>query len=143
MSAARIWEDEWSPSEEFGRHLDLVVATPRPLRTGVAVSRRRAVRARMLRRRRRAAIGVGVIVTTVILAWPGHAFGGVTGSGVIADQSNGTMLASGMVYVVHSGDTVNSIAQLVNPYNVAAARHALVSELGSSVVVPGEHVLIP
>jgi predicted Zn-dependent protease len=48
-----------------------------------------------------------------------------------------------MVYVVQPGDTVTSIATLVNPVDPSLARHVLVRELGSSYVVPGEHVLIP
>jgi hypothetical protein len=48
-----------------------------------------------------------------------------------------------VVYVVHGGDTVNSIARLMNPVDPSIARRDLVRELGSSVVVPGEHVLIP
>jgi hypothetical protein len=48
-----------------------------------------------------------------------------------------------MDYVVQSGDTINSIARDVNPIDPAQARSLLVHELGSTVVVPGEHVLIP
>jgi hypothetical protein len=48
-----------------------------------------------------------------------------------------------MDYVVQPGDTVSSIARLMNPTDPAEARALLVHELGSSVVVPGEHVLIP
>jgi hypothetical protein len=97
----------------------------------------------MLRRRRRAVLAVGVIVSVVILAWPGHAFGGETGAGLSVDQANSTVLASGMVYVVQPGNTVNTIARLMNPWNPDVARSALVHELGSDVVVPGEHVLVP
>jgi hypothetical protein len=48
-----------------------------------------------------------------------------------------------MNYVVQSGDTIGSIAKNVNPVNPSYAQALLVRELGSSVVVPGEHVLIP
>jgi hypothetical protein len=48
-----------------------------------------------------------------------------------------------MVYVVQPGDTVSSLAALVNPVDPSQARRALVGELGSRFVVPGEHVLIP
>jgi hypothetical protein len=143
MAVARIWDEEWSPSEEYGRELRLVEPVVLPLRTGVPVSRRRAARARMLRRRRRAAVAVAVVMSAVILAWPGHAFGGETGSGLPIDQANSTVLASGMVYVVQPGDTVNSIARQMNPWQPNVARRALVHELGSTVVVPGEHVLVP
>jgi hypothetical protein len=124
-------------------HLRVVVTTPEPLRTGKPVSRRRIARERMMRRRRRSALALASVVTLVILAWPGHAFGGVTGSGALVDRADSSVLASGMVYVVRPGDTVDSIAKAVNPSNVAVARAAIVHELGSSVVVAGEHVLIP
>jgi hypothetical protein len=48
-----------------------------------------------------------------------------------------------MVYVVQPGDTLSSIGAQVNPVDPALARRALVRELGSKYVVPGEHVLIP
>jgi hypothetical protein len=48
-----------------------------------------------------------------------------------------------MSYVVQPGDTVNSIAKNMNPTDPAQARAILIHELGSSIVVPGEHVLIP
>ena len=48
-----------------------------------------------------------------------------------------------MVYVVQPGDTVDSIARLVNPVQPQLARRDLVAELRSDVVVAGEHVLIP
>jgi predicted Zn-dependent protease len=48
-----------------------------------------------------------------------------------------------MNYVVQPGDTVNSIARMINPVDPKVARADLVRELDSSVVVPGEHVLIP
>jgi hypothetical protein len=79
----------------------------------------------------------------VILAWAGHAFGGVNGVGVPSDGASSSLLSAGMVYVVQPGDTVASIARLANPNDPAVARVALERELRSSVVVTGEHVLIP
>lgn len=144
MAVARVWEEEWSPSEEFGRHLELVApAAPQTLRTGVSVSVRRAARERMLRRRRRASVLFAAVVSLVILAWPGHAFGGVTGTGVSADTSIHAALSSGMVYVIQDGDSLTSVAKKIDPAHVATVRDALVHELGSRFVVPGEHVLIP
>jgi hypothetical protein len=48
-----------------------------------------------------------------------------------------------MVYVVQAGATVNTIATLADPVDPSLARRALIRELRSSVVVAGEHVLIP
>jgi predicted Zn-dependent protease len=48
-----------------------------------------------------------------------------------------------MNYVVQPGDTVSSIARMMNPVDPKVARTELVRELDSSVVVPGERVLIP
>ena len=117
--------------------------TPQPLRTGPSLAHRRFARARMLQRRRRSLAVLGLLIGLAILSWPGHAFGGTTGSGLPGDLANSTVVASGMVYVVQSSDTLTSIAIAVNPVNPAAARSALVHELHTSVVVPGEHVLIP
>ena len=116
---------------------------PSPWAHGHTLARRRAARVRMLRRRRRTLVATALLTGVVLLSWPGHAFGGVTGSGLSTDLANGATLASGMVYVVQPGDTVGSIATLVNPAWPSKARAALVRELRSSVVVPGEHVLIP
>lgn len=141
MAMTKVWDEAWSPREEYGRHLELVA--PRALRTGVTVSRRRAARERMLRRRRRALVSFGTVFSIVILAWPGHAFGGETGSGLPADQLSGSSLSSGMVYVVQSGDSLTTIARLIDPAHVSHVRSLLTAELGSTVVVPGEHVLVP
>jgi len=78
-----------------------------------------------------------------VLAWPGHALGGVTGAGLPTDLAGSSTLASGSIYVVQPGDSVTTIARLMNPLAPRVARAALVRELGSAVVVAGEHVLIP
>jgi hypothetical protein len=143
MALARVWDEEWSPREEYERHLRVVETVARPLRTGITVHRRRAARERMMRRRRRALLVAAAVLSLVVLAWPGHAFGGVTGSGVSVDRGGSSVLDSGMVYVVRPGDSVTTIARLVNPWDPAAARRSLRRELHSSVVVPGEHVLVP
>ncbi len=97
----------------------------------------------MLARRRRTVVALALIAGLAILAIPGHAFGGITGSGLPTDLANSADLASGMQYVVQPGDTLNSIARMVNPLDPSRARQGLVRELGSSAVVAGEHVLIP
>ncbi|HEY1221931.1 MAG TPA: LysM peptidoglycan-binding domain-containing protein [Acidimicrobiales bacterium] len=117
--------------------------TPRVLRTGPTLAQRRAARLRMIQRRRRSAIALLLVFGVALLAWPGHAIGGTTNTGLPTDLANSSVLAPGMVYVVQPGDTLNSIAIQVNPVEPALARRALVHELGSRYVVPGEHVLIP
>ncbi len=112
-------------------------------RVGPLVANRRAARARMKARRRRSALAALVVISLVILAWPGHAFGGTNGVGLSTDLASSSTLSSGMVYVVQPGDTIASIARQVNPVSPATARRAIVAELRSRVVVAGEHVLIP
>jgi predicted anti-sigma-YlaC factor YlaD len=111
--------------------------------TGPSLALRREARARRLARRRRSLAGLALVLATIVLAWPGHAFGGTTASGLSTDLATSAVLAPGMDYVVQPGDSVNSIAALVNPSDPAAARVLVIRELRSDVVVAGEHVLIP
>lgn len=145
MVAAEVLE--CTESEEFaaGPYLRLVAAppTPQPFRQGPSLRQRRATRARATQRRRRAVVALVLMSAITILALPGHTFGATNGAGLSNDLANSTVLASGMDYVVQSGDTINSIAKNVNPVDPSLARVLLLHELGSSVVVPGEHVLIP
>jgi len=97
----------------------------------------------MMKRRRRTLVAFALLLGLFILAWPGHAFGGQSGAGLPSDLANSSVLASGMNYVVQPGDTVSSIARMMNPVDPKVARTELVRELDSSVVVPGERVLIP
>lgn len=120
-----------------------VQLTPQPLRRGRSLLERRAARARMMQRRRRSLVALALMVGLGVLAWPGHAFGGTTGAGLPTDLATSSTLASGMDYVVQPGDTVASIALLMNPIDPVRARVALEHELRSSVVIAGEHVLIP
>ncbi len=124
-------------------YLRLVHSPQTTWRTGPALAVRRSARRRARRRRGRALTVSGVILGVAILSWPGHALGGTTGTGLPTDLATGSSLASGMVYVVQPGDTIDSIARLANPVDPAEARQLLVRELRSAVVVPGEHVLIP
>ncbi len=87
--------------------------------------------------------GLVLALAIGILAVPGHVFGATTGSGLPSDLAGSSTLASGMDYIVQSGDSLASIAKEMNPVDLAHARVLLVRELGSQVVVPGEHVLIP
>jgi hypothetical protein len=51
--------------------------------------------------------------------------------------------SKGQVYVVRAGDTLASIAAQANPAGAGMLTQELANEVGSSVVVPGEHVFIP
>ena len=141
MAAIEAVEFEEFESDE--RPYLRLVTTPQVFRTGPSLANRRAARARMMKRRRRTFLALALMLGLVILAWPGHAFGGETGAGLPTDLASSSVLASGMNYVVQPGDTINSNARLMNPVDPRVARTALVRELDSSVVVPGEHVLIP
>jgi hypothetical protein len=144
MAAVEVLEFPEAFEDISPRYLHLVRASaPQPIRTGPSLQQRRASRARMLQRRRRT-LAVGVLLLALsVLAIPGHVFGATTGTGLAGDLANSSQLASGMVYVVQPGDTVSTIAREMNSVNPALARTLLVRSLGSSVVVPGEHVLIP
>src|SRR6202451_1519839 len=108
-----------------------LVSTPEVFRTGPSLAKRRAVRARMMKRRRRTLLGLVLVLGLVILAWPGHAFGGETGAGLPTDLANSSVLASGMNYVVQPGGSLNSIARMINPVDPNVARADLVRELDS------------
>jgi hypothetical protein len=142
MAAVEVVEFEEFEDLVQRPHLRLV-STPPVFRTGPSLANRRAARARMMKRRRRTLVAFALLLGLVILSWPGHAFGGETGAGLPTDLANSSVLASGMNFVVQPGDTVNSIARMMNPIDPNLARADLVRELDSSVVVPGERILIP
>ena len=131
--------------EEAPSHLRLESdeATPRAFREGPSLAQRRRVRARLRQRRQRLGATLVLVGALSVLAVPGHVFGATTGAGLSSDLATSSVLASGMDYVVQPGDTITSIAREMNPTDPTEARSLLVAELGSSVVVPGEHVLIP
>jgi hypothetical protein len=85
--------------------------------------------------RRRVILGVVVAVLLVLLMLPLRALGGQT----IA----GSTPTAGHEYIVRSGDTIASIAERVGGGDVAGLERQLTGEAGSSVLVPGEHLLIP
>lgn len=141
MAAVEIVETEWD-LEPAAPPLRLVRVVSDPTR-GRSLTQRRAARARMLRRRRRTLAGIALVLSLGVLAMPGTSFGGVTNMGLPTDLATSSVLAPGTSYVVQVGDTVESIAARINPLNPTLARVALVRELGSHVVIVGEHVLIP
>jgi hypothetical protein len=87
-----------------------------------------------VRHRRLALIAVGAVLL-VLLMLPIRALGGQTVAGSSPTQ--------GQEYVVRSGDTIASIAAQVDGGHVAGLAQQLTTEAGSSVLVPGEHLLIP
>jgi hypothetical protein len=145
MAAVEIIQEQDFPQIDQAPYLRLVSLEEgtRPLRTGPTLAQRRQSRTRMLQRRHRTYVALLLVAGLAILSWPGPAFGGTTGAGLSTDLANSSVLASGMEYVVQSGDSVSSIARMINPVDPSLARAALVNELGSAVVVAGEHVLIP
>ena len=86
-------------------------------------------------RRRRVVLAAVVLGLLVLLALPIRALGGST----LAQAAP----ASGQVYVVKQGDTLASIAAQADPARAGALAQQLAREVGSNVVVPGEHVFIP
>jgi hypothetical protein len=145
MAAVEILETLERGEISESPYLRLVSYAPAPadFRRGTSLQRRRAARAKVLQRRRRLGVAVVLLGALTILALPGHTFGATNGAGLPSDLAGTSTLAPGMNYVVQPGDTVNTIAQAMNPTDPSGARSLLVHELGSSVVVPGEHVLIP
>ena len=141
MAAVEIVESLWiAPPREARLRL---VEVGEQARNAPTLSQRRAARARMTRLRRRSLAGLALVLSLGVLAMPGRSFGGVTDTGLPTDLATCGTLAPGSVYVVQPGDTLHSIARQVNPLDVVRAAKVLAGELGSTVVVAGEHVLIP
>jgi hypothetical protein len=88
-------------------------------------------------RRRRVVLALVVLGLLVLLALPIQALGGST----VAPAPP----SKGQVYVVKAGDTLASIAAQAQaqPAAAGALTQQLAHEVGSNVVVPGEHVFIP
>jgi Tfp pilus assembly protein FimV len=91
----------------------------------------------LVRRRRAvmAAVATLVAVLLLLLALPVRQLGGST-----LAQAGPT---PGQVYVVKAGDTLASIAARADQAKAASLTSQLAREVGSTVVVPGEHILIP
>ncbi len=86
-------------------------------------------------RRRRVVLGLVVLTLLVLLALPIRPIGGST----LAQAAP----AAGEEYIVKAGDSLASIATRADPSHAAALSRQLASEVGSTVVVPGEHIFIP
>jgi hypothetical protein len=143
MSAVEVEELIEIPG--FRRELRIVGPNEAPIAyaSGLDVFSRRAQRQMAKAKRQRRLVLAGVVLSLTLLAMPGHAFGGTTGAGLSTDIATSAELASGTLYIVQPGDSVASIAEAMNPVDPSLARQALVKVLRSSVVVPGEHILIP
>jgi hypothetical protein len=98
---------------------------------------RRAPSPRVHRRRVVAGVALATLVGVllVLLALPIRSFGGST----LAQQAP----AQGQEYIVKSGDTLASIATRADPAHAAALTDRLAQGVGSTAVVPGEHIYIP
>jgi hypothetical protein len=98
-------------------------------------------------RRRRAALGV-LVLALVGLVLPIRLLAGAPasaqGSSLLPSAASTLPVSSqageGTFYVVQSGDTVSSIAQRLDPANPKLAAQEISRVLGSSTVVPGEHL---
>ena len=89
-------------------------------------------------RRRRvalAAVAVAAALLLVLLALPLRQLGGST-----LAQAQPT---PGQEYIVKSGDTLASIAGRADRADAGTLTARLAREVGSTVVVPGEHIQIP
>jgi len=86
-------------------------------------------------RRRRVVLAAVVVALLVLLALPIRSLGGST----LAQAAP----AQGQEYIVKGGDTLASIATRADPSHAAALAVRLASEVGSTVVVPGEHIFVP
>ena len=140
MAIGIVNTPRWQTRLEVDRRVPQKVVTQR---AQVPLAVRRAARARMLQRRRRTFFALSALIAVVALAWPGSAFGGVTKYNVNMDVAMNSRYHSGTVYIVGEHDTIDTIARAVSPQHPELVRQALVQSLRSSVVTPGEHVLIP
>ena len=86
-------------------------------------------------RRRRVVLAAAVGGLLVLLALPIRSLGGST----LAQAAP----APGQQYIVKAGDTLASIATQADPAHAGSLTEQLAREVGSTVVVPGEHVFIP
>ena len=81
------------------------------------------------------ALAAFVLMVLVLLALPLRQLGGST----LAQDPP----AAGQEYVVKAGDSLTSIAQQADPAHPATMVASIAREVGSTTVVPGEHIQIP
>lgn len=123
------------------RQLRSAVLTATPIPQARALARPVALSVGV--RRRRAAVAVSALAAIVVLSLPIRALGAVTLAGQDTPGGVTAGLAPGSTLVVQPGDTIHSVAMRVNPNDTTQIARALVVEVGSTTLVPGEHVVIP
>jgi hypothetical protein len=135
------WNPEWN-EPVVARPQLRVIETPQPVRNvALRVELRRVARERMMRRRRRTLVVATVMVLGFFLFVGGPLQVGPQGAG--ADLSGISVTDTPSVVTVTAGMDLHDIAAQANPADPAGEYRALVAELGTSTVVPGERVQIP
>ena len=108
-------------------------------RVSSPLAERRAKLSRVLQRRRRVVVGL-ILAAILAILLASQPQSSTSNSGVLSHSS---ALNAGQTYVVQGGETLSTIARLVNPEHPSIAYAALKKQVGSSVVIAGEHLLIP
>jgi hypothetical protein len=119
-----------------------VIESPQVIRSvALRVELRRIARERMMRRRRRTVmVGATVLLASLLFLPTPFMVGPHGAAGDLVGQS---VTDTGSTVTVTAGMTLRSIAEQANPANPNQEYRALVAELGTSTVVPGETVQIP
>lgn len=133
-----------APAAPRLRLVEAPVEEPVAIRQGFDIAERRARREAAMWRRRLVLGAVVAVALLAALAVPVQALGGSTISGRSAATGVEAGLPDGSLYVVQEGDTLASIAHRMDPVgDQAALVAALRKTVGSSVVVPGERIVLP
>jgi hypothetical protein len=97
--------------------------------------------------RRRRIVAAGLLAGLLVLGWIGlQAAAGRIGSGPLTATGapGGLRDAAALVWVVHPGDTLWSIAEAVRPgTDVRPMVDRMAAELGGTSLYPGESINIP
>lgn len=113
-------------------------------RPDVSTPNRAVGQRRSASRRRGVALTAVGAVAVVLLSLPLRSLAGVTVDGQVTPAASPGGLAPGSVYLVHAGDSVRSLAsRMGGSGSLVANELRLERAIGSSVLVPGEHVHIP
>jgi hypothetical protein len=107
---------------------------------GCDVAERRRRRASRRVRRNRLVLAAAALGLLVLLALPLQVTGGATAPGVRATPLSETLPGAPATVVVHPGDTLATVAARLDPAHPRTMAGRLAQELGTTVVVPGEHV---